>query len=495
VGGDTVTVAQAGQAWNALDQSSRSLFLAGEDPRGEFVVALARRTIVEQEVERLGYIEQPGMITSMLARARSMMCLAMTDTLAARAGRALTPEDHSFFLENLGRIVWLSEITDQGAAPAGPEMLSVMGIDPGAGLAALGPGGTIEYLGSVYRLDSISEPDPEELAAAMEDTSGFSAAASDMMAGWRAAMLYDSLQAALWALEGPAYSRPAFEALAAGIAAGDDIAGTDTLIVLGPGCWTAAQMLLEIENQARISQVFPTDTAWLYDFAGTLATQTMVAARFRTENPAAAESILAEARRFALKASADSLFDDYVEDSVSVDQAMIDSAYQAAPPGIPEMRSVYAVLIEDDLAAGDFRSSIDGGTAGAAARGLGHFPFLSAGGADPHLTRPLTPAEVPGGLGEQVFALEPGDTLTWLGPVQLLPNTHWGAVRLVSVIPAHTASPEEAQPILEPQIRRRRIEDRLNRWLAGLEAGYGLTINESVLTELPEDISTWEGLD
>jgi len=68
------------------------------------------------------------------------------------------------------------------------------------------------------------------------------------------------------------------------------------------------------------------------------------------------------------------------------------------------------------------------------------FEHLAADSAHPQITRPLSVTQVPGFHGDEVFLIDPFDTTSWIGPLEL----HYGNLvcmfRLIEVIPERNAT-------------------------------------------------------
>ncbi len=391
--GDTITTCEAGQEWISLDSSSRAHFEQSDNTIGEFVLALARRAMLEREVERMGYLDRPALVFARLSRAREIMCRLMRDSVAAETG------------------------------------------DPtGGGL--------------------------------------------------------DSLLRSRWEADRPAFDRRAFEKLAGWFAGDSSFSPGDTLVTSAWGTWTAAQMAAEIDVERSAGFVFPADTAWLYTFAGVLVNRSATAGEFAARHPARADSVLRASRDWVMPMAVDSLFFDTVASGLEVTDEMLDSAWAADPPLIPEKRVIQCVVVPPDSLEG-FRRAIAAGTAAEASAGLGWVPALSNALQPGQITRPLLSAEIPLGLGGAVFDLDPADTTTWLGPAPYAGGSGHLAVRLVEVIPEHESAREEAVELLERRILEAALERRLDAWLAEMDERYGLEINEAILADLPEDPASW----
>lgn len=492
-GEDTLTVADAGRAWTELEEGQRRVFTSGENPVGDFVLGMARRMLVEKELVRLGYLESEGVAIPALAWARTAMFMALQDSLRAAEARAVTHEDIEFFRTHLGTTVWYTLIGEEGETALEPSHLAVLGPGRGGALAELAPGETApDPLGEgILRLDSVAYTDPELVAETLADTQYVQEFATARFAEWRAGRTIDALLRSAWEASPPAFRLPAFRAFASCARGEAELVPDDTLLIFGPQVWTAGQMWQEVAFEASQRPSNPADTTWLYAFARVLVNRSILSAEYEIVEPEAAAGLVRESRRVALRIAADSLYDDFVQDSILITEEMLDSAWAASPPEVPEMRSVVLAVMHTEQEAAAFRESLLAGSADAAASSADFLGFLSGDGPDPHVTRLLTKEEVPLGLGDSLFALDPSDRSTWLGPLPNPGYPGWTAFRLDSVVPAHTSSAEEGRLMVFPQVLEKLRNDRTEAWLEALEERYGLLINEEILDDLPEDPSLW----
>jgi hypothetical protein len=495
--GDTVTIGEAGANWDSMPIQGRVRFLESDNLVGDYIVSLGQKILVEAELDRLGYTSRPDIVFQRLARARLTMAGALQDSIHAAAARDVTEDRIDRFLENLGTIVWLTRTTGRGDSLVGPEHLPELPEDWVASVEEMAAGraltGTLAD-GSTIRLDSIHLEDPELLAQALADTAQIRDYAASRLSQRTAAAEISSLRSRLWEESRPAFVESAFRGLMDYYAGRSPSIPDDTLIVSGAGVWTAAQMVGEIGFEAATNPVSPAESTWLYAYAKVVVDRANLSGEYARLFPAESEAALAAAAEWALGIAADSLFMDFVADSVEVTEAQIDSAWQADPPPFPERRSVRTVIIPEDRLE-EFRNALAAGTAGDLEQSLPSIERLSdPDGSDAHLTRPLFIEEVPGSMGESLFAMSPSDTLRWLPPQPYAPDIGYVSIRLVSVVPEHTATREEAGYYLDRQLYDAFIGRRLEVWLTEMEERFGLEVNEEVLDDLPPNPSDWTRL-
>lgn len=489
-GTDTVTVSEIGRAWLALSPEAQQRFLSGENPLGDFLLSFARKLMVEDEIARLGYLGREGISLRSQAWGRLEMFHAAQETLQARAEADFTDEDLAFFRNHMGTTVWYTVTSSDGDTRYGPDHLAELSSEVGAALAGLEPGETATLdLQVTVTLDSIDVTDSALVAQALADTTQIEDYARTQISRRRAVEQYDEILAAAWAASPPEINFAGLARFAAWSRGEAESLPSDTLITAGDAVWTAARMIQEAGFESTMRPTASTDTTWLREFSTVLINRQFIADELRRISPSDADSILSRSSKYAKQLAADSLYGDFVVDSVTVSEAQTDSAWAASPPAIPEMRSVECVLLPSEADLEAFRNAIVRGDAGRAAEQYQGIPGICPDGG--RLTRPLESDEIPCGLGDTLFSLAPADTLRWVGPAAYAPVEGYVALRLVEVLPAHASSREEAGPILEGLLRSVFLEERLNAWLGELERFYGLSINERALNDLPSDPSLW----
>lgn len=492
--GSTMTVGEAGEAWLALELRAQEEFSASGNPLGDFVVALGRKMLVEQEMRDLGYLERPDIRTLAIASARTSMFRAMQDSIMARSSREVTREEIDSFLHDMSWTVWFTETSRTGVQTSfGPSYLSLLGPEAAGILADLSPGESATGpVGTVLRLDSIAPTDPVFLADIMADTEAVETYAREKLAQLRAVEVLRGYQEEALTLFDGTYDAGAVSAYArsrTGIPA--EISPDVVMSIRGEG-WDAARLSAEIVFESTLRMTSPSDTTWLHDLGRAIVYRSLMAEEFRRMSPAVADSLEEQARLFMMAAAADSLYNDFVNDSIEVTTALLDSAYAADPPSIPERRSVECIILRNEVDLAAFRRAIVHGEASDLARQSEVCPGLAPEGE--RISWPRTVDEMPTVLGETIFALQPADTNTWSDPAPWFGENDgecFVSARLAGVVPAHTASREEAAPILEPQVRASLAEARLTAWLLELERRHDLEINEKALGELPDDPALW----
>jgi hypothetical protein len=496
VHGDTVTVEDAGLYWEILDPEVQMGFMSGTNPVGDFVLAYTRRILVEHEMGRLDILALPSIAYRTEAWNRLQASRSVDAAIREASLQGVSDEEIEFYLDHLGSTVWYStRYPGSAVTTSQTAVLSEMPPAIGGILAQLSPGQSAECPdGRILTLDSILGTDPALVTAMLEDSASTISFGRNRIAQQRAAATLDSLRAVSIAEASPVFYEQAFSAFAEMVAGGVSPSSTDTLFTSSAGVWTAARMVQQIRVARLQGPVRPSDTTWRRAFSEVLIPRRALAGRLEALDPEAFSALAAETEGYRMRLAADTLYRTFVPDSLEVTAAMLDSAYAASAPMLPERRSVLCVVLRDTSEVEAFRRSMtaDGARGFLSEGSYAPFPPLAASPDDPALTRPLLVEEVPAGLGEAVFSTE--DETRWFGPVPYAPMEAWIAVRLDSIHPARQATPEEASLQIEGEIRAARSQILFEEWMRSIEVRYGLDINEDVLDRLPADPSEWSGL-
>jgi hypothetical protein len=202
-----------------------------------------------------------------------------------------------------------------------------------------------------------------------------------------------------------------------------------------------------------------------------------------------------ESEKFMLDIASEQFYDDRIESTVNVTTEDMQELFEnlEEPLTIPEKRVLEAVQFPADSVPlfrrlssqerDEFLMTMPG------------FPTLAQDPENnPYITRPLSLREVPGYYGEDVFLIDPSDTLSWLGPLDLPTSNYVGMFRLIEVIPERPATFEEVEDRLRVMTRSRMEEQATVEVMCELEEKFGMTINEEILDKLPEDPGLWANL-
>lgn len=492
--GVTVTVSDAGAYWDSLSPAVQAGFISGSNPLGDFILAYSRKVLVERELDRLGITGNPRIGYRVDAWTRLHAFRSAENSLRLLAESSLTASDDAYYLDNLGKTVWYT-IHDAGSTPEhrGPSVLSEM--DPSLGLViadlAQGESAVLDD-GATVTLDSLLETEPGLVSAMISDSSNTLRYGRDRMADQRAIAAAGRIRDDYFATVDVDFRTDALAVFAGNVSEGRDPSSSDTLLVAGTEVWTAERMVEEIRFETESRPVMPSDTTWLASFVEVILYRESLAREMERIDPAATDSIIRSAGSYRMRLAADTLYRMFVIDSIQITDAMMDSAYAAAPPVIPEMRTFSCISLHDSSEVETFRDLLDRGRTTAIESGFDGIPFLAGSSGDSHLTRALFIGEVPAGLGDALFATS--DTSTWFGPEPYPMLEIWVAFRLDSVIPSRPATLEEAADDLRSDITAAREQVRFEEWMRGLEQTYGLEIDEEVIILLPPDPSDWSEL-
>lgn len=490
--GDTVTVADAAAHWDSLDQADRDAFAESDDPGRDYVVAYSRMLLVRRELRIQGYEDSECFTVQRIAAARNAMARALGDSMLAGALVSVTESDVEAFLEDYGTSVLITMSSPLDTVTTGPVPLPELPLRVSGAVRGLAPGETAGLPdGITVTLDSLYPADPGMLARMAADSAGAASYARDRIGRLRASASIEDLLAARWAGGFDAIRPDAVSGLARYFDGGQVPVPDDTVLACPAGIWTSSGMAGEIRYQGTTGLIQPSDSSWVHSFVLLVANRSYMASEFQSRYPDAADEIIAEAGRMAVANAAESLYRSAVLEGIVITPDMIDSAYAASPPVIEEKRVVQAVSIPREML-GEFRGAAAAGTVREYAEGLEG--LFAAGQTAGQQSPPLSRSEFPFGLGDSVFALS--DTMTWTDPVPAGPDTAapYASMRLVEIIPARTASRQEAEPGLSATIRSAMTESRILVWLDGLSEAAGLVIDEDLLESLPADPGAWSDL-
>ena len=487
--GDTVTVAEAGAHWDSLDQAARDAFSESDDPVRDYVEAYSRVMLVRRELRLQGCLDGESFAIQRAAVARDAMARAFGDSVLAGALASVTDDDVEAFLEDYSTTVLITMSNRQDTVTTGPLPLPELPLRVSGAVRDLLPGETAGLPdGVTVSLDSVFPSDPGMLLEMAADSAGAASYARDRIGRLRASASVEDVLAARRAGGADGIRSDAAARLARALGSGIAPAADDTVIACPAGVWTASGLAAEIAFHGSSGMIQPSDSSWVHSFALTIVNRSYLASEFQSRYPGAVPAILADAGRIAVANAAESLYHHEVLEGIEITAAMIDSAYAASPPVIGEKRVVQAVSIPQEKLGG-FAEAMASGTAREYAEGLdGLFA------ADVQESPPLSREEFPFGLGDSVFALS--DTVTWTGPVPAGsdPASPFASARLVEILPARTATREEAEPGLRASLRSAMIEDRILGWLDGLAQAAGLVIREDLPGSLPSDPGAWSDL-
>lgn len=486
-------MSEAVAAWDSMGPAMRAQYLALDDPAGTLVRALARKKLVELEIERLGLDSLPAVAALRQAWLLRYARMEMADSLSGLHDSLLTPGDLDYFLAHFGKLVWFTaapgeahEVADGPVhLPELPRALACHLDSMRAGQVLPGPGGIR------FRLDSVFVPDPGRLREALADTAAALDYARARLVTVMTARDMSSIESSVCGDRGTGFEyRPeAIRRFALAFGRGVPSAPGDTLIASDFGAVTAGVL-----DAWLLSQGMPagaaTDTLLLMQALEGMALDLSMVEYLRGTCPGTSGRIASEAAGRALELAAEILYRDSVLSVVEVTGELVEAAYAGMDsiPAIPEKRSFMVALVPADslercresLAAGRFRGIVDS---------MGFWADCSRDDPPTRITRPLGREELPSGA-DAAFAIPSSDTLSWSGPWPL-PDGSFVLYRLIRAWPRHPASFEELRDGLAAALAEQLEEERAEVWIGSLERRYGLEVNADLLEELPPDPSRW----
>lgn len=499
VGDDTLTVGQAGESWNGMDERQRNVFLSRENTVGEYIVTLGRKMLLQRELEESGYLSD-GVLTGMseswfLERTGEQMRRLIQESRLD----AVTPEQVDDMMDFLGVSAFFT--VDPGAeeeSSYGPvhmlslpeEMMYALDSIP------LGSTGATET-GMVLRLDSMQTADSALMADMMSDTAALRSNIAAGMARRKAETEYRELRESLLSDFGLSVDSTALAELSAGYGEGSAFPEPGRVLLESDlGTWTVEDIMNEITYyRSRYSSSDPSDPQWLSAILELVHYNEYSLSVLQEERPEVLDSLMEEKEAYLLDIASDKFYEDSIQSLVTVteEDMMNLFANMEEPLTVPEKRVLQAVRMHRDSAAvlrqlpadeaEDFLSRRQG------------FATLAADPEEaPQVTRPLTVSEVPGFHGDEVFLMDPSDTVTWLGPLDLQGSDQVCMFRLVEVIPERNATFQEVEDQIRVLTRNRMEEQATVEVMGSLEQKYGMDINEEILRCLPENPGLWSQL-
>ncbi len=256
---------------------------------------------------------------------------------------------------------------------------------------------------------------------------------------------------------------------------------------------TTLDIVYEIEYQSDFMPVKPSDPVWLDWFIDNTLLNHALGQYFETIYPDVYADLLAERDEWIMSIASDKLFEDEVYNFISITPELLRDEFDSLSeiPIIPEKRSIQCVQVQSDdvmvyetaISEGDGVDSV-----------ISRFDFwinLSKDDPPSSITRPLLREDIPGFRGDDVFSLEPGDTLTWSSLSPIYEDQAYMAFRLVEVFPPHEATYEDIEGDLYQIVYSRLSEERTRTWLEDLAQRYSLSINMDVIPSLPSDPELW----
>lgn len=499
VGNDTMTVGQAGEAWNGMTDRQRNVFLSRENTVGEYIVTLGRKMLLQRELEETGYLEDSALASEsdywFLERVGEQMRRLIQETWQDE----VTPEQVDSMMSFLGESVFFTvNAGEEEEAVYGPIHMLSLPEDMMYALDSIPVGSTgITETGMVLRLDSTQTADSSLMAEMMADTAALRSNIAVGIARRNADREYSELRESLLSDFGFSVDSTALAELSAGYGEDSDFPEPETVILESDlGTWTAEDIMNELEYyRSRYSSSNPSDPQWLFSILELVHYNEYSLSMLQEEWPAVLDSLMEEKEAYLLNIASEQFYEDSIQSLVTVTEEDMQNLFENMedPLTVPEKRVLQAVRMHRDSAA-VFRQLPADEAEAYMSRRQG-FETLAADPREaPQVTRPLAVSEVPGFHGEEVFLMDPFDTVTWLGPLELQGTDQVCMFRLIQVIPERNATFQEVEDQLRIMTRNRLEEQATVEVMGALEQKYGMDINEEILRRLPENPGLWSQL-
>jgi len=480
---EEISVSEVGTAWINLDNETRMRFMSGDNPVGDFITALGRKTMVTMEIDNSEYLYSPVIQTMRKSWAMNSAFLAYSDSLSAVARRNITEEDLSNYAELLGSTVWY---TSSIGSQRGPDRLPDLPWDVAFAFNSMAAGSTVEIEGVLYTLDSIITAPREMIDETIANTDQFRAFAINSLTESRVDRSLETLKqealetfvidsAAVFTyctLRDSLDNSSEVASWSGGSISAEDLDGIIAFLSLGQSESSQSPVWVShnLRNHARL----------LY-----------IAHKYAEEFPDEYSVIEDNSKSFAMDQASDLLFDTRVSDTIVISDSMVSEAYNSldSVPVLPESRTFESVMVPGAVL--DDAMPLMNSDAELMQLGYtGYTEFLSDG--SEFLSRPVFLSELPREMDLVLFLLENSDN-SWQRPVEVSENS-FVFYRLVETIPSHPASLKQLEPSLRRNLHIHLEEQKTVEWMCELEDTYNLQINSDILNDLPSDPSLWSEL-
>ena len=480
---DTLTVAEIGTIWDELDESAKQPFLSKDNPIGEFLLAVGRKTIITEEISNDRYLYSPIIEDMRECWLSSSAFIAYKDTVSASTRSALTELDLSNYSDLLGSIVWYS--SEEGGS-MGPERLPDLPWELAFVFDTISVGSSAEFNEILYTLDSIVTSDQELIDATLVDIEQFNTFARTSLTESRTLRHLSTLKGEL--LETFTFDSTA---VAAYCNNRDAMVGTEVLASWENGSITvdkfdAITAFLALGNHGN-----PSSLLWVIHNLRNQARLIYIADIYAAQYPQEYEDMMEGADDFALDQASEILFRENVTDLIVITDDLLRESFENMDslPIVPESRVFQSVMIPGVLLE-EAITLLEDGDALLEFGYPGYTAYLQPG--NEFLSRPVFPTELPHGMDMLLFLLEENDT-SWQRPVEIDEDL-FVVYRLIEIIPPHTVSFEQLESSIRRNLTMHLEEQRTMEWLCELEASHQYRINSEILGKLPVDPSAWSEL-
>jgi len=491
---DTITVSELGEAWNEFDERQREIFTSKDNVIGEYIVTQSRKALLLLELEEAGYLDDIYLLSYSRAWFDSKLSEAAGGFLYEKELEIITDDEIDFFLNYLGRHVRYTENPgseiEQTYGPIHIPLLSTEMIIFIENLT-IGEIGITES-GVEVRLDSIITADSSLIIQALADTAVVRSNAAATIATRRYEEMLDSLKQSLHADYDLCVDSTALERLRLYYSEEADLPPGETVIFTSDlGILTAEEMRGFIAYYQSRYSINPADQVWINEFIDLVQYNYYCRDLLENESPLLVDSLRIESEKYLLDVASEEFYNDRIQSTVTVTRADMEDLFEnlEEPFTFPEKRILQAIHMPDDSVIVYHHLSQD--ERDEFILRMPGFGYLAAEPTLPQITKPLSVNQVPGFHGDEVFLIDPADTIGWLGPLDLYDGDLVCMFRLIEVIPERFATFDEVEDRLRVMTRNRLEEQATIVVIRELEEKYGLVINEDILEKLPEDPGSW----
>ena len=497
VGEDTISVGDAGEAWNQLGERQKELFILKDNTVGEYIVTYGRKALLQLELAEAGYLDDHLLLLSKGAWLNSKLSEAARKLLYERILETIGEDEIDFFLNYLGRhVLYTMNPGSASEQTLGPVHIPLLPADLIVLLDSLSFGevGIMES-GIEIRLDSIVTADSSLILQALSDTVTVRLNAASSIATRRYQVMEDSLKQSFHTDYNLIVDSTVLGQLVlyyseeAEFPTGETLAFSSNL-----GSLTVEEIRGEIAYLQNRQMINPSDTIWMNGFIDRLLFNFYSLDLLESENPEFVNTLREESEKYLLDIASEEFYEDRIQSTITITDEYMENLFDnlEEPFTIPEKRILQAIYMPEDSVdayrhltqdeQNEFRLRMPG------------FVNLAADSAHPQITGPLSVSQVPGFHGDDVFLIDPADTTSWMGPLHLYDGGLMCMFRLIEAIPQRNATFAEVEDQLYRMARNRLEEQATVDVIRELEERYGLVINEDILDKLPEDLGSWAEL-
>lgn len=486
IGNDSIRTGELLEAWSELDTMQRDFYLSAEKPSQIFAESYLRKQILLNELDELGYLNEPSTIAFSEAWLRLENAILISRLVQDEIKTSITADDLDRYHSILPAKVWFT------AEPGSSSEILYDSIDMRTlplelyeHLTSLAPGDSgMDMSGTIVRLDSISPFNP----------SPWTAANADSVDRWNISLerarlfMINALQTAnreySVSVDSASLKMFALQLL-------DD--NQEVFIVYsGFRNWNASEMQYELDFLYTRMPVQNNSFEWLNTFIETMILHSSLLEYAEVFYPEKLDSLQTEKENYFYDLALDHMYKDLISDQIIIESADIEEQYALLEePFMFEERRVLETAILPANRMSDFEQLTADDAATDMILQLPPLERLSDNALTPGISRPLRLVEVPAELGSNVFQLLPSDTIIWNGPYPIDEADGFIFFRLVEVIPTRMAEMDEITYDLTAMARRRLEHHATEDWILELGEKYGAVVNEEALEQLPADPGQW----